>query len=74
MSAADLLQIQTPVEISRALAERLRALPTPCFLAALDDVLDDLRDELVAAGKAAPAAFLICREARRAAREAWMKW
>lgn len=71
MSAADLSEIRTPAEIGRSLAERMRDLPTPRFLAALDDVLDDLPDELVVAGKAAPAAFLICREARLAAREAW---
>jgi len=62
--------LATPREIGEALA---RDLPAPTLrqsMAALDDVLDGMRQGLCDAGQPLPGALRICREAREATLEA----
>jgi hypothetical protein len=59
---------QTPVQLGQALAERLWGIPPAAFLSELDEILDHMREAMLAAGRAAPVALLICREIRHHAR------
>jgi hypothetical protein len=60
-----------PRGAGRALAERMRGVSTPAFLAEMDEILDHMKEEMLASGRPAPIAYLICREIRQAARQEW---
>ena len=66
--------LNTPRGAGRALAERLHGIPPAAFLVELDDILAHVREAMLAAGRQAPVALLICREIRQAARKqhAWL--
>jgi len=59
--------LATPREIGETLARDLPAPTLRQFMAALDDVLDGMRQGLCDAGQPLPGALRICREAREAA-------
>jgi hypothetical protein len=63
----------TPRGVGRVLAERMRGVPTHVFLDELDDILDYMREEMLAVGRPSDIAFLICRDIRQAARQEWHK-
>jgi hypothetical protein len=65
--------MDTPRGVGRSLAERLHGIPDRAFLPELDDILDHMREEMLAAGRQAPIALMICREIRQAARQEWAR-
>jgi hypothetical protein len=65
--------MDTPRGVGRSLAERLHGIPDHAFLPELDDILDHMREEMLAAGRQAPIAMMICREIRQAARLEWAR-
>ncbi|MCG7360821.1 hypothetical protein MHZ93_06105 [Roseomonas sp. ACRSG] len=65
--------MDTPRGVGRSLAERLHGIPDRAFLPELDDILDHMREEMLAAGRQAPIALMICREIRQAARQEWVR-
>jgi hypothetical protein len=60
--------LDTPRGAGKALAERLSGIPERAFLVELDTIMEDIRETMLAAGRAPSAALLMCREIRQAAR------
>jgi hypothetical protein len=65
--------LDTPRGVGRALAERMRGIPERDFLPELDDILGHMREEMLAVGRQAPIAMMICCEIRQAARVEWAR-
>jgi hypothetical protein len=63
----------TPRGLGRELAERLHGIPDRDFLPELEEILEVMREEMLACGRPASIAFMICREIRRAARQEWAR-
>ena len=61
----------SPREVGQAMATHLVAVNGRHFTALLDKLLDHMRAEMVEAGHPASITFLICRETRVAALQAW---
>jgi hypothetical protein len=65
--------LDTPRGLGRELAERLHGIPARAFLPELDDILAHMREQMLAHGRPASIAFMICREIRQAARQEWAR-
>lgn len=64
---------ETPADLGRQLANRMRGLDTPSFWREADLILDAMRDLLLEGGQQAPAAYAVCRDIRLAARREWAR-
>jgi hypothetical protein len=62
---------QSPDQMGEELAMRLQGVNLRSFLAQMDDALEVMRDELLAARRPPALVSLICREVRAEATAAW---
>jgi hypothetical protein len=63
----------TPRGLGRELVQRMHGIPARAFLPELDDILEHMREQMLAHGRPASVAFMICREIRQAARQEWTR-